>query len=107
MNAGELDIRIELQRHATTVSPASGARTTVFTTFMTVWAKRFEQTAGIEAVNADRRENKQTYIYTIRYTPSVTVRDRVKHGSDLFNIINIAQVKGRNNYLELQCELTQ
>ena len=107
MNAGDFDVRIVIQKATNTVSSTTGARVQSWSNYATVWAKRFEQTSGSEVVNADRRENKQMYVFTIRYNSAVTVRDRILHDSQYFNIINIAQVRGRNMYLELLAELTQ
>ena len=107
MNAGIFDVRITIQRATQVVSTSSGARVPTWSNYQTIWAGRKEQPSTQETINADRRENKQIYIFTIRYNSAVTVRDRVLHDGSYFNILSISEMKGRKMYQELLCELTQ
>jgi len=107
MNAGIFDVRITIQRATQVVSTSSGARVPTWSNYQTIWAGRKEQPSTQETINADRRENKQIYIFTIRYNSAVTVCDRVLHDGSYFNILSISEVKGRKMYQELLCELTQ
>jgi SPP1 family predicted phage head-tail adaptor len=74
--------------------------------YATAWTRIQEAESGIESVDADRREHKQTVQFTIRYNSSVQVKHRIVWDSKNFNIINIANLD-RDMYLKIQGELVE
>lgn len=106
MNAGKFEELISLQSYTTTTDSNTGEKLQTWAQYATEWAQVVEAPAGIEQVNGDRREHKQTVDFTIRYNGSVSVYHRIEWSGQYFNIINIQDLQ-RRMYLKLQTELTK
>lgn len=105
MNAGAFDELVSLQSYTTTTDTNTGEKLQTWSEYATAWAKVDEAPAGIEQVNADRREHKQTVDFTMRYNSSVSVYHRIYWEGKYYNIINIQEYQ-RRMYMKLQTELT-
>jgi len=106
MQAGAFDVLVSLQRYTETIDTNTGEKLQSWTEYGTAWAERKEAENGSEQVNADRREHKQMYYFTIRFNPDITVKDRIVSDGLNFNVLNIANLY-RNLYLKIQTELTE
>ena len=106
MNAGSFDELISLQSYTTITDGNTGEKLQTWAQYATEWAQVVEAPAGIEQVNGDRREHKQTIDFIIRYNASVSVYHRIEWGGAYYNIINIQDLQ-RRMYLKLQTELTK
>lgn len=57
---------------------------------------------GSEVFQADQETAIRTVKWTMRYAKGVDETYRLKHGSDLYDIINVELV-GRDRYMDLHC----
>jgi SPP1 family predicted phage head-tail adaptor len=105
MNAGLMDELISIQRYSETVDPNTGEKLQTWTEIAAPWARIVELETGSEEVNADRRENKQTVNFTIRYDSNISVNDRIVWNSNKYNIISIADLE-RRMYIKLHTEIS-
>jgi SPP1 family predicted phage head-tail adaptor len=105
MNAGLMDELISIQRYSETVDANTGEKLQTWTEIAAPWARIVELETGSEEVNADRRENKQTVNFTIRYDSNISVNDRIVWNSNKYNIISIADLE-RRMYIKLHTEIS-
>jgi SPP1 family predicted phage head-tail adaptor len=105
MNAGLMDELISIQRYIETVDSNTGEKLQTWTEIAAPWARIVELETGSEEVNADRRENKQTVNFTIRYDSNISVNDRIVWNSNKYNIISIADLE-RRMYIKLHTEIS-
>jgi SPP1 family predicted phage head-tail adaptor len=105
MNAGLMDELISIQRYSETVDTNTGEKLQTWTEIAAPWARIVELETGSEEVNADRRENKQTVNFTIRYISDISVNDRIVWNSNKYNIISIADLE-RRMYIKLHTEIS-
>lgn len=106
MNAGLMDQLVSLQSYSESIDSNTGEKLQSWSEYATAWARIQEAESGVESVDADRREHKQTVQFTIRYNSSVQVKHRIVWDSKNFNIINIANID-RDMYLKIQGELVE
>lgn len=104
MQSGKFDTPISIERYISTRSSLTGSEQKTWSELQMVWSEFVPNDGGTESIQAAQRENKQTAVFTIRFT-DVTVFDRVKHNGDYYNIIAIKRVE-RDMYLRLITELT-
>ena len=105
MNAGLMDELISIQRYSETVDSNTGEKLQTWTEIAAPWARIVELETGSEEVNADRRENKQTVNFTIRYDSIISVNDRIVWNSNKYNIISISDLE-RRMYIKLHTEIS-
>jgi SPP1 family predicted phage head-tail adaptor len=105
MNAGLMDELISIQRYSETVDTNTGEKLQTWTEIAAPLARIVELETGSEEVNADRRENKQTVNFTIRYDSNISVNDRIVWNSNKYNIISIADLE-RRMYIKLHTEIS-
>lgn len=103
MNAGRFDTLVEIWRYTSTANDYGEAVKT-WTKLSDIYA-RVDYLNGTEGVNAEQWQNKQGITVMVRYTDDLTVKDRVKHGNDYYNVIAISEID-RRMYLKLQCQKT-
>ena len=98
--AGDLTERITFERANSIVGPA-GKVTTVWTAIATVWAQELDPSMGEKADGNGVLEIGRV-TFRARYLP-ITPADRLRHGSDLFNIVSVKKL-GRRTGIEVRCE---
>lgn len=100
MRAGKLDRVIHFERAFTTVAP-SGATSSAWVPISFMRAERLDWAAD----STDHSSGALTEIVTIfrtRMNNDVRLGDRVREGSDLFDIVGMKEI-GRQRGLELRC----
>jgi len=105
MNAGLMDEPVSIQRYTETTDSNTGEKLQTWSQISAPWARVVELETGSEEVNADRRENKQTVNFTLRYDSNIKVSDRVVWNSNKYNIIAIADIE-RRMYIKLHTEIS-
>ncbi len=106
MNAGLMDQLVSVEKYSTTTDSNTGEKLQSWSTYSTAWARVQEAESGAESVDADRREHKQSVVFTVRFDSGINVKDRILWDGQYFNIINIANIS-RDMYQRIQTELTQ
>ena len=101
MRAGRLRHRVKLQSVSETPD-SYGERTETWATYATVWAS-IRPVSGREVVEATQVGGEVQTLIEIRYNSSVTVKDRVKFGTRLFDINHVANPENRNEKQRLTC----
>lgn len=106
MNAGMMDYQITIDQYSLSTDSNTGEKLQSWTTYATPWAHIEESPSGSESVNADRRERKQTTVFTLRYDSGIDTKMRIQFDSNYYNIVNIAN-RERNLYLTIEGELSK
>jgi len=101
MNAGRFDEPIELWSY-TTEKNAYGEEIKTWAKYADAWAK-IDYISGSELVAADKREHNQLIYFTIRFDPTISVYEQIKHNGIMHKIISISEIN-RRMYLKLYCE---
>lgn len=94
MRAGKLDRRITIER-ATYETNDFGEEVEIWECVATVWAQQ-RPVRGAERFTAQEFAGTRTLTFHIRYTPSLTVRDRIRfknHGEAAERTYNIVDVR--------------
>jgi len=106
MNAGLMDELVTVQQFTITTDTNTGAKLQTWSTYKQIYARIQESERGSESVDSDRREAKQTVIFTTRHDASITTKMRIVWEGKNYNIENIADLS-RRMYLKIQTELVQ
>lgn len=106
MNAGLMDELVTVEQYSMTTDSNTGEKLQSWTTYSIPWARIQENESGSETVDADRREHKQTVLFTVRYDSGINPKMRILWESKYYNIINIADLE-RRMYLKIQTELVE
>lgn len=106
MQAGQFDELITVQTYTTVTDSNTGEKLQTWANLTTLWARVDEAPVGIENVNADQRQHKQTVDFITRYDSTVNVRHRIVWNGKYFNIVNI-QDQVRRMYMKIQTELSE
>ena len=101
MKIGKLRHRILIEQAAET-READGSVIDAWSTYATVQAS-IEPISAREYFAAQSTQADVTHRITLRYLAGVTPKMRVKHGSRLFDILSVINVKERNRELQLMC----
>ena len=106
MRAGRLRHRVEIQA-ATEVQDDFGALIKTWATpaGATVWAA-VEPMQGTEAFRDDQEIAKRPVRILMRHRDDVTVENRIKFGTRIFDIHSVTDPDFRGRMLELMCEET-
>lgn len=102
IRAGLLRERVTLQRRADTPDGGGGV-TAAWQDVATLWA-RVQPEKGSEILKADRLQNPQRYIVTLRWRADVTPEMRLLWAGRVFEIYSVANVDERRSGLQLVCE---
>lgn len=105
MNAGLMDQLVAVEKYTTTTDSNMGEKLQSWSNYTNAWARIQEAETGAESVDADRREHKQSVVFTVRFDSGINVKDRIVWDGRYFNIINIANIN-RDMYQRIQTELT-
>lgn len=101
MAAGPLGKRVTIQKRSlTTDSYGQGIES--FSDGATVWAS-IEPLRGAEAATVAQVDAELTHKVMIRGGQTVTVKDRLKYGSRIFEINEVKDLKERGVFVELMC----
>lgn len=100
MRAGGLDRQVVIQT-ATETQGATGEPAVTWGTFATIWASR-RDTLGRERVMAGAETAMADAVFRIRYLSGVTAKMRLVEGSDVWDIVALAEL-GRREGLDLTC----
>ena len=106
MNAGAFDEYVSIQGYTTSVDSNTGEKLLTWSELFTAWARIDESPAGIEQVNADRREHKQTVTFYMRYNSALNVTHRIQWSGRYYNVVNIRD-EVRRLYMTVQTELSE
>ena len=106
MNAGLMDQLVAVEKYTTTTDSNTGEKLQSWSNYTNVWARIQESETGAESVDADRREHKQSVVFTVRFNSGLNVKDRIVWDGRYFNITNIANIN-RDMYQRIETELTQ
>ena len=98
MSLGKLDRYITIQQF-TTVANDYGEEIKTWTTYLSVWADRTEDTGG-ESITMDQVVAKIKVMFRVRYDSGINETMRILYDSDYYNIENI-QEENRIDYLML------
>lgn len=102
MEAGKLNRLITLQKRSITRdSIGNGVET--WADHSTRWAEVIT-TGGSEFYAAQRLNAETTAVFKIRYTAAINTLMRIKFGSDLFDILNIADPDGKRVFLNVSAK---
>ena len=100
-----MDRRISIQNYTTTRSD-SGAEVETWADWRTVWAQvDYPNTGNSEEVMTDQQMITRRAKFTIRFTGTVAEKWRIIYLGDVFDIIRIVPVGGRQQYEEITGEL--
>jgi len=102
MNIGKLRHRVALQSFSDTAD-SYGEAIATYTTYATVWGS-IEPLSGKELLNAQQQQAEVTIRIKIRYLSTVTEKDRVLFGDDVYEITSAINKDKRNEFLELLCK---
>jgi len=102
MNIGKLRHRVALQSFSETVD-SYGEAIATYATYATVWGS-IEPLSGKELLNAQQQQAEVTIRIKIRYLSTVTEKDRVLFGDDVYEITSAINKDKRNEFLELLCK---
>jgi len=103
MRAGNLDMRVTLQRKSVTQSD-SGQEVITWVDLATVWAQRVDA-RGIERFAAMQFRGHAVRTFRIRWSTtveSVTVKDRLFMDDIAYDITDVREI-GRHEGIELDC----
>jgi len=101
LSAGRLTQRVVLQSKSV-VRDAMGGETITWVDAATVWAE-IRPLRGRDLVAAQQAASEVTARITVRYRTDVQADWRVKHGSDLYDILAVVTPMARIEVLELEC----
>lgn len=105
MRIGELRQRVQLERPVETQA-ASGAYSRSWTVVASVWAA-VEPLRLRERLAADQLLADMDTLIKVRWAPIISTIDatwRIRHNGTIYNIVGVANVKQRNQALEIQCK---
>jgi SPP1 family predicted phage head-tail adaptor len=100
IRSGNLDRRVVIQT-STESQGSTGEVTPSWSTFATVWASR-RDTLGSERVRAGAETAMADAVFRIRWLSGVTAKMRLTEGSDVWDIVALAEL-GRREGLDLTC----
>jgi SPP1 family predicted phage head-tail adaptor len=98
---GTFKQRITIQNLSQTLDD-TGASTTVWTDFATVWCKIVPK-HGNEQLIAQRVDAVNIYDITIRFFPGVVEKMRVVYGSKTFQIKSVINIDELSEFMSLLC----
>ncbi len=75
-----------------------------WTVFKSVWASK-EPILGNEYFTALTTNNKVEVKINCRYTPGITNQMRIKHGTEIYEILSVIDVKSMHRELLCYCKL--
>lgn len=101
-----MDQLVAVEKYTTTTDSNTGEKLQSWSNYTNVWARIQESETGAESVDADRREHKQSVVFTVRFNSGLNVKDRIVWDGRYFNITNIANIN-RDMYQRIETELTQ
>lgn len=104
MHPGELNQRVTIQKR-TPASPArtaTGAASESWTALATVWAKVLPAN-GRELLQGGQVMSETPARIWIRFRADVTADMRLVHGSTVYAIAGVMNVRTENEFLELVC----
>lgn len=104
MKAGRLREWVLIQRRVNNLN-AFGEPTDLWTTIADTWAA-VEPLAGREFFNAQQVQSDVTTRIVCRYSSalsSVTPKDRIKHGSAIYDIRSVIDPDSRHRELQFMC----
>jgi len=101
MRAGRLRHKITIQK-ATESQDAYGEADETWSTFRIVRAYK-KVISGTENFVNDKRSPDRIVEFGIHYIDDVTPKMRIKHGTDIFNILSVDNVMDLNRDLILRC----
>lgn len=108
MRIGQSDRRITIQRYTTTTNDY-GERVQTWGTLLTVWAELMKTGEGMtERITTNQDMPVQRVRFKIRSSSDsrgIKADDRVKYGSNVYNIQGIEEI-GRNDQLVLLCQIS-
>jgi len=93
MEAGKLSKRVTIQRKSNPPD-SEGYAIEVWEDLQTIWAS-IKTTGSREFYAAQKLNTETTAVFEIRFTRSITVRDRIKYGSRYFEMLGINDVDGK------------
>jgi SPP1 family predicted phage head-tail adaptor len=99
--AMNLNTRVTIQRRGTTQDTA-GQTVETWSDTGTVWGS-IRPISGREYFAASGERAEVTHEIMLRYGITVAPRDRVKHGTRLFDIKSVLNVDEMSRYLKLMC----
>ena len=102
MRAGTLDQRIELQELVQGFDDY-GQPLSAWQTVLSSWAA-VEPLQGREYLAAMQNQSETTIRVRLRYRPGVKSAMRVKHGTALYGIQSVIDVKSKGRELVLMCK---
>ena len=101
MKAGDLRCPVDLYK-PTTVTGDHNRRTTIFGKVATVMAAKSD-VSGREFFQAHAVNAEDIVTFTIRWRDDIDTTWRVKHGADVFNILEVNHLGYMRDYLRLKC----
>lgn len=100
MHAGKLNHRVTIQQRSTTRDPAMGSEIVGWADVVTVWAQ-FDPIRGREYYSAKQEQAETVARFRIRYRSDIVTEMRVVFGGKFYDIEDVINVRGLNDYLEL------
>lgn len=102
MNSGSLDRQITIQSKVA-ATDSGGGYTETWSDVLVVWADRADQ-GSREFRAAGSVHAETTTLWKMRYRDGITAENRIKHGSQIFDIISVSEI-GRKAGLQVQAKL--
>jgi SPP1 family predicted phage head-tail adaptor len=97
---GQMRERITVQR-ATRTPDGIGGGATTWADVYTLPA-RAQAIRGAEGVSGGRLVTVETYLFVIRFGPTITTRDRIVWSGRYWNITSVADRENRRQYLTIE-----
>ena len=101
MQAGKLNRRVTIQAK-NTVADSYGQMIETWTDSRTTWAEVITK-GGTEFYAAQKLNASTDTVFRVRYNDDITVLNRLKYGTRIFEILGINEVNGMRTELLLSC----
>lgn len=97
-----LNKRITIQEKTITKDGFGGYQES-WSNVKTLWAE-IKPISNLDSFEANKIEEKITYIITIRYFESLTTLNRIKYDNRIFNIVGIINPLENNQTMQIEAE---
>lgn len=105
MNPGELRHRIKIQKHTSEMNE-NGFEVKSWQDFKSAWAS-VTNLHGREFFQAKQVSSSASTKFIIRYIDELDTKMRILYNDKHYNIIYIDNIKDRNRFIELLCEVIE
>lgn len=102
MRAGSLRHRVVIESPAVATGSVGGQSIT-WSTFATIWAS-VEPLRGSEYLSGQQLTNKVSAKITSRYRDDITTAMRAVWDGHTYDIVDVVNVRGRGEQLEIMCQ---